>query len=147
MPDGDSHRVFDGRNGWWAGPDSPAPIEALTSGNLDRYRLEALVAFPAGIKQAFSQWKVGRTAIDDRAVQIVQGSNDIVQAFYATSTVMLALIVCGFAISSTLRPRGEEDAGHLEVVLATALPRTRWLLAHVVMTSWPRRVSRLAGVP
>jgi photosynthetic reaction center cytochrome c subunit len=75
MPDGDSHRVFDGRNGWWAGPDSPAPIETLTSGNLDRYRLEALIAFPAGIKQAFSQWKVGRTAIDDRAVQIVQGSN------------------------------------------------------------------------
>jgi len=75
MADGDSHRVFDGRNGWWAGPDSPAPIETLTSGNLDRYRLEALVAFPAGIKQSFSQWKVGRTAIDDRAVRIVQGAN------------------------------------------------------------------------
>ena len=75
MPEGDSHRVFDGRNGWWAGPDGPAPIETLTSGNLDRYRLEAIVAFPAGIKQAFSRWKVGRTAIDDRAVQIVQGIN------------------------------------------------------------------------
>ena len=75
MPDGDSYRVFDGRNGWWAGPDGPAPIETLTSGNLDRYRLEALVAFPAGIKQAFSGWKVGRTAIDDRPVQIVQGTN------------------------------------------------------------------------
>jgi hypothetical protein len=75
MADGDSHRVFDGRNGWWAGPDSPAPIETLTSGNLDRYRLEAVVAFPAGITQVFSQWKVGRTAIDDRAVQIVQGVN------------------------------------------------------------------------
>jgi hypothetical protein len=75
MPDGDSRRVFDGRNGWWAGPDSPAPIETLTSGNLDRYRLEALVAFPAGITRAFSQWKVGRTAIDDRAVVILQGTN------------------------------------------------------------------------
>ena len=75
MPDGDSRRVFNGRNGWWAGPDGPAPIETLTSGNLDRYRLEAIVAFPAGIKQAFSRWKVGRTAIDDRAVQIVQGTN------------------------------------------------------------------------
>jgi len=73
MPDGDSRRVFDGRNAWWAGPDSPAPIETLTSGNLDRYRLEALVAFPGGIKQAFSQWKVGRTAIDDRPTTIVQG--------------------------------------------------------------------------
>jgi photosynthetic reaction center cytochrome c subunit len=75
MPDGDSHRVFDGRNGWWAGPDGPAPIETLTSGNLDRYRLEALVAFPAGIKQAFTGWKVGRTAIDDRPVRILQGTN------------------------------------------------------------------------
>jgi photosynthetic reaction center cytochrome c subunit len=75
MAEGDSRRVFDGRNGWWAGPDGPAPIETLTSGNLDRYRLEAIVAFPAGIKQAFSRWKVGRTAIDDRPVRIVQGTN------------------------------------------------------------------------
>jgi hypothetical protein len=75
MLDGDSYRVFDGRNGWFAGPDSPTPLVTLTSGNLDRYRLEATVAFPAGIKQAFSQWRVGRAAIDDRAVQIVQGTN------------------------------------------------------------------------
>jgi photosynthetic reaction center cytochrome c subunit len=75
MFNGDSHRVFDGINGWWAGPDSPVPIETLTSGNLDRYRLEALVALPAGIKQAFSQWTVGRTAIDDLEVMIVQGVN------------------------------------------------------------------------
>ena len=75
MAEGDSRRVFDGRNGWWAGPDGPVPIETLTSGNLDRYRLEAIVAFPAGIKQAFSRWKVGRTAIDDRPVRIVQGTN------------------------------------------------------------------------
>jgi hypothetical protein len=75
MMDGDSHRVFDGRSGWFAGPDSPAPLVTLTSGNLDRYRLEAMVAFPAGVKQAFSEFRVGRTAIEDRPVQIVQGIN------------------------------------------------------------------------
>jgi hypothetical protein len=75
MADGDSNRVFDGRNAWFAGPDSPAPLVTLTSGNLDRYRLEAMVAFPAGIKQAFSQWRVGRSAIDGNIVQIVQGTN------------------------------------------------------------------------
>jgi hypothetical protein len=75
MGDGQSHRVFDGRTAWWAGPDSRAPVETLTSGNLDRYRLEALVAFPAGIKQAFTLWKVGRTAIEDRPVTILQGAN------------------------------------------------------------------------
>jgi hypothetical protein len=75
LSDGPSYRVFDGRNGWFAGPDSPAPIVTLTGGNLDGARLEALVAFPAGITQAFSQWKVGRTTIDDVPVQIVQGVN------------------------------------------------------------------------
>jgi hypothetical protein len=75
MLDGDSHRVFDGRNGWMAGPDTPAPLVPLSGGNLDLARMEAIVAFPATIKQAFSQWKVGRTAIDDREVQVVQGTN------------------------------------------------------------------------
>jgi hypothetical protein len=75
MDYGDNIRVFDGRNGWFAGPDAPVPLETLTSGVLDAARLEALVAFPAGIKQAYSQWKVGGTIIDDKDVTIVQGSN------------------------------------------------------------------------
>jgi len=73
MFNGNSARTFDGRNGWMAGPDTPLPLVTLTGGNLDRARLEAMLAFPAGIRQAFSQWRVGRTAIDDREVQIVQG--------------------------------------------------------------------------
>ena len=93
---GDSHRVFDGRNGWWAGPDSPVPIETLTSGNLDRYRLEAIVAFPAGIKQAFSRWRVGRATIDDRVVQIVQGTNagllPVNLYFDSTSGLLIRLV-------------------------------------------------------
>jgi hypothetical protein len=75
MFDGDSYRVYDGRNGWFAGPDSPAPLVTLASGNLDRARLEAILAFPGGIRQAYTEWRVGRTAIDDRAVQIVQGTS------------------------------------------------------------------------
>ena len=75
MDYGDNVRVYDGRNGWFAGPDAPVPLQPLTSGVLDAARLEALVAFPAGIKQAYSQWKVGGTLIDDKDVTIVQGSN------------------------------------------------------------------------
>jgi hypothetical protein len=67
--------VFDGKNGWWAGPDSPLPLETLTSGNLDRYRLEALVAFPTGLKQAYKQWKAGLTLIGEREVTVLQGAN------------------------------------------------------------------------
>jgi hypothetical protein len=75
MFNGDSYRVFDGQRGWFAGPDSPAPIVALASGNLDRARIEAGLAFPGGIKSLYKQWRAGRTAIDDKDVSIVQGIN------------------------------------------------------------------------
>jgi hypothetical protein len=70
---GNSTRTFDGRNGWYAGPDQPVPLLTLTEGNLDRARLEAIVAFPAGLKTAFPRWRTGRTAIDGNEVRIVQG--------------------------------------------------------------------------
>ncbi len=64
----------------------------------------------------------------------LQGADDLVAGFYATSLLMLALVACGFAISSALRPRGEEEGGRVESLLATALPRRDWLLGHVAVT-------------
>jgi len=58
----------------------------------------------------------------------------IVDSFYATAAVMLALIGGGFAIASVQRLRGEEAAGFAETLLATALPRWRWAAAHLVVT-------------
>lgn len=72
---GDSVRAYDGRSGWMAGPDTPLPLMTLTGGNLRRAGLQAMLSFPAGLRNAFSQWRVGRTDIDDREVLIVQGSN------------------------------------------------------------------------
>ena len=65
---------------------------------------------------------------------ILQGSTEVVDGFYATLSVMLALLAAGFAVSSALRPRGEEQSGRLESLLATALPRSRWLAGHVAVT-------------
>jgi ABC-2 type transport system permease protein len=65
---------------------------------------------------------------------ILQGSADVVDGFYATLSVMLALLAGGFAISSALRPHSEEEGGRLESLLATALPRSRWLGGHVAVT-------------
>ena len=58
----------------------------------------------------------------------------IVDSFYATAAVMLALIGAGFAIASVQRLRGEEGSGFAEILLATALPRWRWAVAHLVIT-------------
>ena len=53
MKAGNSIRAFNGANGWMAGPDTAIPLVTLSEGNLDRARLEALVAFPVGIPKAY----------------------------------------------------------------------------------------------
>jgi ABC-2 type transport system permease protein len=63
-----------------------------------------------------------------------QSGGAIVDAFYASMILMLAMIGAGFAISSALRPHGEEDAGRIESLLATGLRRRDWLLGHVAVT-------------
>lgn len=63
-----------------------------------------------------------------------QGGGALVDAFYATAIVMLALMACGYAVSSAIRPRHDEDDGRVEVLLATGLSRRRWLLAQVALT-------------
>jgi ABC-2 type transport system permease protein len=62
------------------------------------------------------------------------GASDLVAGFHAVSMLMLAMLASGFAVSSALRPRGEEDAGRGEPLLATAASRTRWLGGHVAVT-------------
>ena len=64
--------TYDGRAAWIAAIEKPLPLMPLTGGNLDGAKVEAILSFPAQIKQAFSQWRVGSTAIDDRDVRVVQ---------------------------------------------------------------------------
>ncbi len=72
---GDSVRVFDGRSGWVASADKPMPLMPLTGGNLEGARVEAMAFFPSQLKQAFNQWRVTSTSIEDREVQALQGTN------------------------------------------------------------------------
>ena len=74
---GDSTTVFDGRTGWIAGADRPVRLLTLQPGSeIDGGKLDAVLGFPGGIKQALSDWKVGFpvTTIDDKDVNIVQGT-------------------------------------------------------------------------
>jgi hypothetical protein len=74
--DGDSTSTYDGRAGWFAAPHRPVPVLALTGSELDGAKVDAELSFPARIKQAFTDWRVGSlTTIDDRQVQIVQGTS------------------------------------------------------------------------
>jgi outer membrane lipoprotein-sorting protein len=74
-PSGNSTTTFDGQRGWIAAPFRPVPVLALAGADLDGLRLDAELAFPARIKQTLGRWRSGRpVAIDDREVQVVQGT-------------------------------------------------------------------------
>lgn len=62
------------------------------------------------------------------------GAASIVDTFFATSMLLMAIAGSGFAVSSALRTRAEESAGRLEPVLAAAVSRTRWLLGAMTVT-------------
>ena len=73
---GDRTTTFDGSNGWMAAPaaDKPFPVMTYTGGDLDGVRLDAVLSFPAGIKQAITRPVVGSAMINDEDVTVVQGT-------------------------------------------------------------------------
>jgi photosynthetic reaction center cytochrome c subunit len=75
MAVGDKITLYDGRAAWIAGSDKPVPLMTLTGGNLEGAKIDALVAFPTQIKPAFAQWQVTATAIDDKEVIVLRGTN------------------------------------------------------------------------
>jgi ABC-2 type transport system permease protein len=57
----------------------------------------------------------------------------LVDAFLRYIFVFMAVILTGFAVTSVLRMRSEEESGRAELVLATRVPRTAWVGAHVLV--------------
>jgi hypothetical protein len=73
--EGTNVKTYDGRTAWAAEDWRPLPLMPLSGGNLEGARVDALTSFPATIKQGFTRWQVGSSTIDDRPVQILQGTN------------------------------------------------------------------------
>src|SRR5690348_5273221 len=73
---GDRTTTFDGSHGWMAAPaaDKPFPVIAYSNADLDAVRLDAVLSFPAGIRQALTKPLVGSSSIDDKDVVVVQGT-------------------------------------------------------------------------
>ena len=72
---GDNTTTFDGRAGWIAAPFRPVTVLALSDQDVDGLKLDADLSFPASIREALSEWRVGLAAvIDERDVYVVQGT-------------------------------------------------------------------------
>ena len=144
---GAAYAVFARRDfgaGVW--PDRPGPAVAgpgLRSGLGLAWRLQrgSIIGWACGVfLLGFTFGTMGKdvgSLMGDSQMSrdiMAKGGGDLVDAFFATSVLMLAVTASGFAISSALRPRAEEDDGRVESLLSTALPRWRWLGGHVLLT-------------
>ena len=69
--------TYDGRAGMSIAPDAltPRPRRALTGAELEGARLDAVISFPAQLKQALTNWRGAIPAVlGDLDVQVIQGS-------------------------------------------------------------------------
>ncbi len=141
-------------SGVWA--SRPGPERAgrgLTSATGLAWRLQrgSIIGWSAGLLlMGLSYGSIGNDVEDmlgdsSFSKDLFGAGPSLTDSFYATAIGMIALLACGLVISSALRPRGEEDAGRVEALVATALPRSRWLLSHVVLTVIAAVVGLLIG--
>jgi ABC-2 type transport system permease protein len=123
------------------GPASAHPSLSSTWGLAWRLQRGAVIGWSLGLlATGLSYGSIGNDAGDlmgdSEAARdmMVAAGGDLVAGFFAMAMTMLALLTAGFAISSALRPRAEEDAGHAEIVLAAGESRSRWLWSQVAVT-------------
>ncbi|MGH3424814.1 MAG: ABC transporter permease, partial [Nocardioidaceae bacterium] len=67
------------------------------------------------------------------AEMFAQTGGGLVDSFYSTTALMMALIGSGYAVQAALRLRTEEAAGRVEPILATRVPRARWVASHLLV--------------
>jgi ABC-2 type transport system permease protein len=145
---GAAYAVFDRRDygaGVWAtrpGPDRASATLASGLGLAWRLQRPSIIGWTVGmLLGGLAYGSIGddvESLMGDseysRDVFGAAGPN-LVDSFYAVAILMLVLIGSGFTVSSALRPRAEEDAGRVEALLATGLPRRRWFVSNIAVTA------------
>ena len=137
--------------GLWPARPGPARGNGSALGLAWRLQRGSVIGWTLGIfPLGLSYGSIGNDVEElvgssDATAEVLQSRGDLTAAFYAFAILNIALIGAGFAISSALRPLGEEDAGRVETMLATSLPRRVWLLGHVSVTVLGTAIVLLAG--
>jgi hypothetical protein len=129
MTVGDNARVFDGTNAWIAGSDKPLPLYSPSGGNFEGAKLDGILMFPAGLKAAFSTWRVSATGIDDKLVRVLQGSNPRQPPvnFYFDGSTGLLLRTLRFVDTAVGRVPFQTDYSDYRDVAGVKIPY-KWVL-------------------
>jgi photosynthetic reaction center cytochrome c subunit len=132
-PSGDSTTTYDGRAAWVAAPDTerPVPLLPFTGQELDGIKFESELWFPARIKQALRNWRVGvPMTIDAREVRVVQGTTaggaTITLCFDAESGLLTRLV--RFSDSPVGRLVSQTDYADYRQVAGVRMP-FRWVVS------------------
>jgi ABC-2 type transport system permease protein len=123
------------------GRPTAAPALGTPLGLAMRLQRGTLVAWSVGLGLLGIVYGAVAEGIEDlvedndelREILARVGGVELVDSFYASSLLILALIGTGFTIQSTLRARGEEIAGRAAVVLATATSRVSFGGSHLAV--------------
>jgi ABC-2 type transport system permease protein len=123
------------------GPPTAAPALGSPLGLALRLQRGTLIAWALGLGLLGIVYGAVAEGIEDllednlqlREILARAGGVELVDSFYASSLLILALIGTGFTIQSMLRARGEEIAGRAAVVLATATSRASFAGSHLAV--------------
>ena len=123
--EGDMARTFDGRNAWVLLPLTVVEEYPLTASMLEGGKLDAQLAFPAGIKQLFSTWRPSFSAtLDGRDVNVVQGTGaaGLLATFYFDKQSGLLNRVIRYANSAVGRVPTQIDYSDYRNVAGVMMP-------------------------
>ncbi|MBI4888342.1 MAG: photosynthetic reaction center cytochrome c subunit [Acidobacteria bacterium] len=132
---GNTTTTFDGSAGWLAAPltDRPVALIETTGQELEGLKAEMQLLFPAQIRQALTNWRVGfPTAIGDRDVQLVQGTTAggaVVTLCFDAETGLLTRLV-RFSVTPVGRVATRVDYSDYREVAGVKIPfkwTTTWL--------------------
>jgi photosynthetic reaction center cytochrome c subunit len=125
--EGDVARTYDGREAWVMLPLTVVGQYPLAGSMLDGARLDAQMAFPGGLKQFFSNWRVTYpSVVNGKPVYIIQGSlpapSGLLASFYFDKQTGLLLRMVRYTATSMGRVPTQIDYSDYRPVAGVMMP-------------------------
>ncbi len=123
------------------GPVVAAPSLGRPLGLALRLQRPTIIAWTAGLLVLGFVYGAIANVIKDfvadnpalQELMAAAGGADLVDAYFGTAMLAMALIASGFTVQAAQRLRGEETTLHAEYLLATPTSRTRWAASHLAI--------------
>jgi hypothetical protein len=147
--EGDLARTFDGRDAWVMLPLTVVGEYQLNASAREGARLDAQMAFPGGLKQFFSSWRVTYpSSLDGHDVYVVQGNgaNGLFATFYFDKQSGLLTRMVRYATTAVGRVPTQTDYSDYRPVNGVMMP-FKWTFGWVSGQEEYTLTDVQAGVP